>query len=333
MSPARSTKRVRFAHDVPDGPPAQPASILGSGVLVSELSDDLGPLAIGDEGPVKAKDPGIAAAQRAQQRKVLDGLADTEEASILDDVAAAEEEYEEPEELYNEAGVPIEPFHLKKEREEGYFDADGNYIEYKLDGLSDAWLDSLEGTAQTGANQARDGQGLVPVAQELDEDDVRSYKKRITDMLQSGETVLQALRRLGGTQEGHPPKRTPWKRARKQAVGQQQEKSVRSLHHSPERPVGRTVPEENRETFDKLTEWSSILLDNGDYSIYNSTQEEILATLPPAQPASQTLAPADPDQDMFSDGCYFDPDTQLYGDASSGHWYAVSEGGQYEMVS
>lgn len=44
---------------------------------------------------------------------------------------------------FNEAGIAFEPFHLKKEREEGYFDADGNYIQYKLDEVKDAWLDSL----------------------------------------------------------------------------------------------------------------------------------------------------------------------------------------------
>ena len=40
-------------------------------------------------------------------------------------------------------GVAFEPFHLKREREEGYFDSDGNYIQYKLDEVKDAWLDSL----------------------------------------------------------------------------------------------------------------------------------------------------------------------------------------------
>ena len=44
---------------------------------------------------------------------------------------------------FNEAGIAFEPFHLKKEREEGYFDADGNYIQFKLDEVKDAWLDSL----------------------------------------------------------------------------------------------------------------------------------------------------------------------------------------------
>ena len=31
-----------------------------------------------------------------------------------------------------EDGITIEPFNLNQEREEGYFDAQGNYVEYKL---------------------------------------------------------------------------------------------------------------------------------------------------------------------------------------------------------
>lgn len=48
--------------------------------------------------------------------------------------------------LFNDAGIPIEPFHFRKEREEGYFDEDGNYIEHRLDNANDAWLDSLQVT-------------------------------------------------------------------------------------------------------------------------------------------------------------------------------------------
>lgn len=33
-------------------------------------------------------------------------------------------------ETFIEEGVPVEPFNLEKEREEGYFDENGNYVEY-----------------------------------------------------------------------------------------------------------------------------------------------------------------------------------------------------------
>lgn len=46
--------------------------------------------------------------------------------------------------LFNEAGVPIEPFHLRREREEGAFDADGNYVAHRrAEPADDAWLESL----------------------------------------------------------------------------------------------------------------------------------------------------------------------------------------------
>jgi hypothetical protein len=32
-----------------------------------------------------------------------------------------------------EDGIEIEPFNLNQEREEGYFDAEGNYVEYRND--------------------------------------------------------------------------------------------------------------------------------------------------------------------------------------------------------
>ena len=67
------------------------------------------------------------------------------ESCILDVVAAAEAAYDEPDELFNEEGIPIEPFHLKREREEGYFDAEGNYVEYALQDDDDEWLSSLAG--------------------------------------------------------------------------------------------------------------------------------------------------------------------------------------------
>lgn len=34
------------------------------------------------------------------------------------------------EETFEDDGIPLEPFNLSKEREEGYFDAAGNYVEY-----------------------------------------------------------------------------------------------------------------------------------------------------------------------------------------------------------
>ena len=66
----------------------------------------------------------------------------TEGGDILDDVSAAEAEYEAHEGFWDNSGVPIEPFHLRQEREAGFFDDEGNYVAFK-DDVEDAWLESL----------------------------------------------------------------------------------------------------------------------------------------------------------------------------------------------
>ena len=43
-------------------------------------------------------------------------------------VTGAEEGMQDSREHFNETGVPIEPFNLDREREEGQFDAGGGYI-------------------------------------------------------------------------------------------------------------------------------------------------------------------------------------------------------------
>lgn len=43
-----------------------------------------------------------------------------------------------------DSGIPLEPFNLRREREEGYFDDEGNYIEYRLQLNEDAWLAMID---------------------------------------------------------------------------------------------------------------------------------------------------------------------------------------------
>lgn len=73
----------------------------------------------------------------------LEGVAaDTD---FVEDVRDVEEELEGDEEDDNE--VPLEPFNLKQERQEGYFDEGGHYVENKKDNDEDQdpWLNSEEG--------------------------------------------------------------------------------------------------------------------------------------------------------------------------------------------
>lgn len=63
----------------------------------------------------------------------------------FDIMAGAEEALQDTKELFNETGVPIEPFNLDKEREEGAFHAGGGYLPFNHPQVKDAWLESIDG--------------------------------------------------------------------------------------------------------------------------------------------------------------------------------------------
>lgn len=110
-------------------------------------------------------------------------------------------------------GIQIEPFNLAKEREEGYFDESGNYVEYmneneikvlgltlcktyplvvkfainQFDFLQDAWLDNVEvdpKLAEKGFVETINEDGVELSAQEIG-----MMKRRMADVLEPGETV------------------------------------------------------------------------------------------------------------------------------------------------
>lgn len=117
-------------------------------------------------------------------------------------------------EAFIDEGVTVEPFNLDKEREEGYFDENGNYVEYvnqnevkvcieipyfdyfdyfvpalsshKL--LQDAWLDSVD------LYEKHVRKSSVPIStdekpSDLSTKDLAEISRRIADALEPGETV------------------------------------------------------------------------------------------------------------------------------------------------
>eukprot|EP00891_Asterochloris_glomerata_P003074 jgi/Astpho2/3074/Aster-x0561 len=278
---------------------------------------------VAGEGGASAADLSSAAAQRAQQRQHLsDSIQQAESQSVLDDAADAEED--DPETAFNEEGIPFEPFHLHREREEGYFDAEGNYVSYRTDVVKDAWLDTLgEGTANEAltnpifkpARHAEDTKGKAPAAQpepELDEDDLLNLKRRMLDLLWPAETALDALRRLGGQQGAGSASRAdalPWKKALKRGGLRRHEGVQDRVSRAAEggatadleqhahpvdmdtdaspavlpasqsagsgRAITQTVPPENRASFDRLTELSSILVNHGDLLVHSKSRERL----------------------------------------------------------
>ncbi|KAL5992387.1 hypothetical protein ACLOJK_013304 [Asimina triloba] len=149
-----------------------------------------------EDEPVDCTDPRLAAKERAKRRNEITAELFSEQGGGID-ISAAEVHYEGNGNFVDD-GILIEPFNLKQEMEEGYFDAAGNFVEYISEKeVKDAWLDSVEVDTKL-AGKANANTDEVEEFQELSSEEIGKTKRRIADTLQPGETVLQALRRLTG---------------------------------------------------------------------------------------------------------------------------------------
>ncbi|KAF8411471.1 hypothetical protein HHK36_004022 [Tetracentron sinense] len=192
-----------------------------------------------EEGPNEWKDPRFAAKERAKRRNQMAAeLFREESGGILHDISAAEVNYEDNTNFVDD-GIQIEPFNLEQEREEGYFDADGNFVEYVNENeIKDAWLDSVDIYSRF-AGKGSEMTNTEDDIHDLSSEDIGKMKRRIANLLEPGETVLQALRRLKGSSNDKKEK----------------------------------MPAETKLLFDHLTEDSMKLMENGDYNVYHEKQE------------------------------------------------------------
>ncbi|XP_074577678.1 uncharacterized protein LOC141834126 [Curcuma longa] len=180
-------------------------------------------------------DPDLASSERAQRRNKM------REDEVLGDQLdgfSGEVQYEDNTN-FEDDGIQIEPFNLKQEREEGYFDDNGNFVEYaKQNEIKDAWLDSFEVDAKL-AGKLKPKESAVEAYEDLSSDDIGKIKRRIANSLQPGETIIQALKRLKGSS---------------------MDKKAKML-------------ETTKQIFDQLTEDAMKLMENGEYNVYYEDQE------------------------------------------------------------
>ncbi|XP_042399319.1 CD2 antigen cytoplasmic tail-binding protein 2 homolog isoform X1 [Zingiber officinale] len=179
--------------------------------------------------------PDLASKKRAKLRNKM-----REDAVLGDQVDgfSGEVQYEDNTN-FEDDGIQIEPFNLKEEREEGYFDDNGNFVEYaKQNEIKDAWLDSFEVDAKL-AGKFKPKESAEEAYDDLSSDDFGKIKRRIANALQPGETIIQALKRLKGSST---------------------DKKAKML-------------ETTKQIFDQLTEDAMKLMENGEYNVYYEDQE------------------------------------------------------------
>ncbi|EFN59969.1 hypothetical protein CHLNCDRAFT_133077 [Chlorella variabilis] len=233
-----------------------------------------------------ASDPGFARAQRALLRQ------SRQQQGTLGEALRAQELYDQPEEPVNEAGDVVEPFHLRRELSEGYFDPAGTYIEYGRAEEQDAWLDSIDDRAQ-GTDRGT-GWRLPypnePVSEPppLTPRQLEPYLSRLLGLLQPGETVPAALRRLAG---GGPVLEKF--ASKEEALRFFQERCRRAItRNSRSSQVG--VGQHLQCNLAQAQEAAEVLFDHGHSGVYASTREELGQRLSAAQQAQRAPPAAAP---------------------------------------
>ena len=162
----------------------------------------------------------------------------------------------------HEGEVKITPFNLKEEMEEGHFDSAGNYFVKKGKEVRDEWLDAVDW-------QKIDKRAVEITKKENDEqfedapDDVDkiSTMKSVLDILKPGETVLKALKRLGGTSRKQSSASMKWKAKRQKTTSNEEMKEGDKTG--------------DKDLLLKLTGLADELLQAGMFSVYQDTYEKM----------------------------------------------------------
>ncbi|CAA0807331.1 CD2-binding protein-related [Striga hermonthica] len=306
----------------------------------------------GGEDIPKFKDPKSAASDRAVRRsKNTTELFIDENNDFVPDIKRAEVQYKNNEPFVEE-GVALEPFNLDKEREEGYFDENGNYVEYiSQNDIKDAWLDSVD------VYEKFDGKSSISTSndepRDLVTDELAEINRRIANVLEPGETVLRALRRLKGSTD----KKQKMSAQTKQQFDQLTEDAMKLMENGDY-----NVYEEKREHFEREAEGYEKLVKVRKQGVSGSSGQEESDDIfdmfgdndgsAPENPATNGSGSAsvlqpesgEPQNDYVYDessgyyyssslGYYYDPSSGLYCYAASGKWYAYNEeSGTYDEV-
>ncbi|KAL6761206.1 hypothetical protein V8C86DRAFT_905231 [Haematococcus lacustris] len=155
-------------------------------------------------GPVKESLLGMAQVKRALGRKQREVQA-TDDTDIPADVDA----FEEAAQVEEEDGIKFTGFNLEEEKQTGYFDEEGAYVERKDkdEGERDAWMNSEDAKVVSAEvrlkieeRQRREAEAEAAArrAAPLTDRQIASMKAEMVGHMLAGETLAKALKRLGG---------------------------------------------------------------------------------------------------------------------------------------
>ncbi|WIA19510.1 hypothetical protein OEZ85_004121 [Tetradesmus obliquus] len=256
------------------------------------LPDDIEAWEEGDEEEEQQEGAAAAAAAAAAARK--SSKYGRMPAGISDAVAAIME---------GDGGFATTGFNMRQEREEGNIDAEGNFIPAKDDDetAKDAWLNSDEakGVSEKVKAAAAARAAAMAAADEapaLSETAVATAQRDIAALLQPGESVTAALRRLGQARRGAAPGKAMGKREKQRLAAQQAAGGEAAVAAAAAADAAAA-----KRDFAKLTELADLLLNaGGEMDVYSHRKEQLQRWADAVLPQTNVLAGVDDDDDMFA---------------------------------
>ena len=165
----------------------------------------------------------------------------------------------------------LDAFNLRAEEEEGGFDEQMNYVRKARDpdAVHDTWLEGLSKKDMKKAKEAEDKRDQERRQKVLEADSVlmRDLLASLIPCLERGETVLEALARLGRGREKKTPKWQNNKNKRKQDDGMDLD-----TESAPEDPAETKL----RESVEAITGAADQLMTRGQNEIYDAERELLM---------------------------------------------------------
>ncbi|KAK2833076.1 hypothetical protein Q5P01_016965 [Channa striata] len=224
-------------------------------------------------------------------------------------------------------GVSITPFNLEEEMQEGHFDSEGNYFIKKEQQIRDNWLDNIDWVRikEQPIKQKKKGLGAKRTRRVGDEDEAEEEKQRedqqadceneaqeetkpvedplasftqqqlteaVVELLQPGETVTKALRRLGG-------------------LGGRKKGKLREESEPTEEN------KRDAEKLDRLTALADRLVGSGMFEIYQQTYEKLAYLLKRPGLGQKPSRPGDNDEEEDELDMFADKFDETHGDRSA----------------
>ncbi|RMZ91707.1 hypothetical protein DV736_g1034, partial [Chaetothyriales sp. CBS 134916] len=164
----------------------------------------------------------------------------------------------------------LDAFNMRQEQEEGRFDEQGNYVRKAVDpdAKHDVWMEGISKKDMRAAKEAEDRREEDRRKRNLEDDSksIADVLSTLIPLLDRGETILEALARLGKGR--NKDKKAKW---------QTKQKNMKQQHHAANGDADATEADlaevKRRQAVEAITAAADLLLTRGQAEVYDAERE------------------------------------------------------------